>query len=860
MAGNTEKLYPPTIGSSMPAFYQENGAATIVVPFSMNRAVSSDDFQGFRIKIKTVQSNRYIRSIDCYEKSNALTNREARFVWDNIDNNQNYTVKLGQYLKIQMAYIGNDGTIGYFSTVGIIKYTSKPQVSIERMSSAQNVIPSFEQQYCGVYRTTEDKSERPYSYCFFLYDFQRGLVETSGWKLHNTSINTTMSESLSLEKTSDIYRFTSLLVQDQIYYIQYAVRTINNLEVYSPMYACMDCSTTYSSLQVDLVAENVFEEGYIELKFAKKDPNAVLNLDESVSIEICRSSKIDGYTSWLVLKRQYFTNYTDILKWRYLDFTIEQGITYKYCFRQYNSTGVLSERTESNLVLSDFEDMFLWDGKKQLKIRFNPKVSSFKTTRFEQKIDTIGSKYPFIFRNGIVSYKEFPIAGLISYKADNNEWFIKATELDLISTEDARRGNSPVNQDNNDYNNSDNPVYSGKSWERSEILDSTGYNMRAERLFKLKLLDWLGNGQIKMFKSPQEGNYLVRLLNVSLTPEDRVGRMLHNFSCTAYEVEELTYNNLLDLEFLNPADEVEVHHTATSVSFKTKITNADISDPNQSIKINDNNILNYFAIKPTNAPDNDTPESHTPAVGFFVRLGADTADNRVYIQPQGLIFNTGFSFDKKLPDVYFNINDNLELIEDSENNDLTNLINQCNDLVGDSILTYWYNNAETLIGEFNNLKRVYIKNEISTSVGPETLNFTHANGLNTEVLRFFVLDFQKKVIKKVVLNNGKYYDFDPYPNNKIEIIHFDEISMYEIYGPNKGNQPVSIAYYKNNSLHVIDGSINTSISLIDVDGNSYSFNEPPVLNLNDNLYTQIVIGNGIILNAAYQMKIVEYNT
>jgi len=62
--------------------------------------------------------------------------------------------------------------------------------------------------------------------------------------------------------------------------------------------------------------------------------------------------------------------------------------------------------------------MFLSDGTRQLKIRFNPKVSSFKTTILEQKVDTIGSKYPFFFRNGNVYYKEFPISGLISRLMD----------------------------------------------------------------------------------------------------------------------------------------------------------------------------------------------------------------------------------------------------------------------------------------------------------------------------------------------------------------------------------------------------------------------------------------------------------
>jgi hypothetical protein len=68
--------------------------------------------------------------------------------------------------------------------------------------------------------------------------------------------------------------------------------------------------------------------------------------------------------------------------------------------------------------------MFLSDGKRQLRIKFNPKVSSFKKTLLEAKMDTIGGKYPFFFRNGRVGYKEFPISGLISMLMDAEEEFM----------------------------------------------------------------------------------------------------------------------------------------------------------------------------------------------------------------------------------------------------------------------------------------------------------------------------------------------------------------------------------------------------------------------------------------------------
>jgi hypothetical protein len=73
----------------------------------------------------------------------------------------------------------------------------------------------------------------------------------------------------------------------------------------------------------------------------------------------------------------------------------------------------------------------------------------------------------------------------------------------------------------------------------------TGYNITAERKFRNAVLDWLNNGEVKLFKSPTEGMFLVRLMNISLSPEDKLGRMIYSFSATAYEIDEINYATLL---------------------------------------------------------------------------------------------------------------------------------------------------------------------------------------------------------------------------------------------------------------------------------------------------------------------------
>jgi hypothetical protein len=92
----------------------------------------------------------------------------------------------------------------------------------------------------------------------------------------------------------------------------------------------------------------------------------------------------------------------------------------------------------STAIMADFEDVFLYDGERQLKIKFNPKITNFKTTLLETKTNTIGSKYPFIFKNGNVAYKEFSISGLVSYYMDNEEFFISKNNIGFTDVDPKR--------------------------------------------------------------------------------------------------------------------------------------------------------------------------------------------------------------------------------------------------------------------------------------------------------------------------------------------------------------------------------------------------------------------------------------
>ena len=114
-----QKLSPPLLNGTIPAFYSSDEGIVFTIPFSMNRAVSQNQVKGFRIKIKTIQSGNelYTTDINTFSASGII-----EFTIGNALDIAKF--RIGQYYKIQIAYIDKENTVGFFSSVGVAKYTS----------------------------------------------------------------------------------------------------------------------------------------------------------------------------------------------------------------------------------------------------------------------------------------------------------------------------------------------------------------------------------------------------------------------------------------------------------------------------------------------------------------------------------------------------------------------------------------------------------------------------------------------------------------------------------------------------------------------------------------------------------------
>ena len=578
------KLYPPYIEGTLPAFcLDDKGNGTITIPFAHNKAVSLTDIGAqMYVKIKTVQNDvligsngaQWTNSVDS-KKVIADGQIEITLSDDTEDGKkwkQIWNPQVGQFYKIQIAYGDVKNVVGYYSTVGVIKCTSKPEVTIVDMS--KDKVNNNNNFFVGQFKQSEggDVTEKVYSSKFTITDLQGNEIATTGDVLHNVENNPNSYTSI------DEMSFNRDLEFGEIYKIVYEVVTNNGLEYSSPEYLLTQQKSLTMDLKGTLKAELNSEEGFVDISIVGyRDPNTgVEEIGNGAFVLSREDSANPGY--WNELGR-FSLKYESPTRTIFRDFTIEQGKTYTYSIQQYNRNKVYSDRKRSNKVYADFDDMFLFDGKRQLKLQFNPQVSSFKTQLAETRSETIGSKYPFFFRNARVGYKIFPISGLISMLSDDNQFF---TTYKNILREDFTydRHNAEVNKKRH-------PNVYDHHWDINQ-------NFTSEIFFKLDLLDWFNDGKVKLFKSPAEGNYLVRLMDTSLAPQATVGRMLHTISSTAYECADNTYANMIQYGIIeNSAKETTVEDT-----YVTNWRESSISDKIDAIDAYNNYIIQELEKNP----------------------------------------------------------------------------------------------------------------------------------------------------------------------------------------------------------------------------------------------------------------------
>ena len=190
------------------------------------------------------------------------------------------------------------------------------------------------------------------------------------------------------------------------------------------------------------------DEGRIALKIYSPSSNPW-----SGNICIRRASQEDNFATWEDIKiftvKEKNLNDIDLI----YDYTIQSGVWYKYGIQSIDKDGirgVLVEIGEPIQRLFNYS-FILGQDDKQLKLQFNNTMSSFKYQKYDSKVDTIGSKYPFISRNAAVDYRIFPIGALISFQMDENNTFLTNGKKDIYKYQNIIDLNDTLDKNIYDY-------------------------------------------------------------------------------------------------------------------------------------------------------------------------------------------------------------------------------------------------------------------------------------------------------------------------------------------------------------------------------------------------------------------------
>ena len=476
-------------------------------------------------------------------------------------------------------------TFGEWSTIMVLKCIDKPVIIISNeQSSGSNgnvqfdsilhavdtITPLLSGSYGCISNEPVDK------YRFRIYKNQStdetNLFLDTGWLQHNvTQDNVSLDKNWLQENqikdligktpavlSTDKYRFKQALSENEQYTLIYSVITKNGYEGSSnPSYFEVIPSRlnqlTGMSLEVyDHTNALTNEEGCMVLAIDFKD-------NISGNFIIIRTDEYSNYTYWEDLC--YFTVIgTKNIVYK-TDYTIESGIKYKYAIVKENSAGYRSiplMEKDAPARWVDFQYNYILGTKGHIRLMYDNTIQSFKKNVLQNKQDTLGGKYPTITKNGYAYYSEFQVEGLISIEqeiidyADASGFKFKAGDClvgaDKICFSAYSKDNYFHRADGSDEVGE---VFTYQVNNLENINNLTDDYYFVERKYREIIIDFLNDGEYKLYKSPTEGNILVVLTEVSLTPKEELGRLVYSFSATAVEVDEPSLKNLNEFNLIN---------------------------------------------------------------------------------------------------------------------------------------------------------------------------------------------------------------------------------------------------------------------------------------------------------------------
>lgn len=563
--GINQKPYPPVVNTWTPATVIGD---TIKVYFSLS-AYSS--IEAIRTDLILIDISDDINNETIVDLNKNEGNSQLISVLQ-VDDNNNYFVEIdtrqlkvsiNSTYKVQLRFVSSELTvtkkqfqdnlnnsfqsyISDYSSVTLVKIISKPKLELGEFldvgTHANYIISAASLSVIGklVFNTLD--SEEFLSY-YKIQLFQ--LIDND----YNAIVDTGNLYPDSKELNTIFYTVKQDLINGEHYLLKIVYTTSSGYSETLTYPFEVEYNTNIGVNAPQIITELDKEDGSIKISI-EGDSNELY----SGFYILRRTDSSSNFSQWDDLKFFYNENEEPINAY-VIDFLVQPGIIYRYQVIPMDKggyRGLWNNNTISTAeVFCDFEDIHL-DGNSanRYKIKHNPSISSFQYTVTESKTDTLGGKYPFIRRNGDTYYRQFALAGMITH-FNENDYPDEYMAENIKRTASNTNGEAPLEDYFNKrikerVANNDAALkskYDEYYYSKNYLNGYTDYLV--EKGYRDDITDYLYQNKVRLFRSPTEGNILVKLMNITLTPNGQLDRRIYSMQCTAYEVDTFSIENCI---------------------------------------------------------------------------------------------------------------------------------------------------------------------------------------------------------------------------------------------------------------------------------------------------------------------------
>lgn len=256
--------------------------------------------------------------------------------------------------------------------------------------------------------------------------------------------------------------------------------------------------------------------------------NGELDKSKLISeIAVLRSALGEGLLKWEEVTRLKSSSVQEAVLY---DYFIENGNYYRYALQPILANTTKGAITGFYDTVTTFDGFWLLgEEDTQFSFIYNGKIGEINYVKPRDIVQTIAGEYPYFVTSSELNYRTYTFSGTLTTEQDVH----KILTSDNYSVAISPDPTVPISYVEIKYGDESN-------LNMKNDLEEGQKGMVMQRIWRNKIVKWLNDGKPKILKSEAQGNMLVMLTDVRVTPNETTFGLISDFSCTVTEIGSLT--------------------------------------------------------------------------------------------------------------------------------------------------------------------------------------------------------------------------------------------------------------------------------------------------------------------------------